>query len=274
MIRLGEKQGLMVVKKTDFGVYLGTSEDKVLLPKKYVDEETEVGDSIDVFVYRDSSDRLVATTAEPKLTLGHIAALKVKQLTKIGAFLDWGLEKDLLLPFKEMTGTVAEGREYPVALYIDKSSRLAATMKLYPYLRTDSPYHTGDEITGTAYEMIDKFGMFVAVDGCYQGLIPKKAFYGRVEVGDTVHATVSKVNEDGKLELAIRKPAYLELDEDAEKILAEVTRRGGALALGDKSDPEEIKNLLQMSKAAFKRACGHLMKAGRLTIGEQEIRLK
>ncbi len=274
MIKVGEQQALMVVKRTDFGVYLGSGEDKVLLPKKYVDDEVEIGDAIDVFVYRDSQDRPVATTKKPLIHLGEVALLKVKQVTKIGAFLDWGLEKDLFLPFKEMTTQVSEGKSYLVALYVDKSARLAATMKVYPYLKMNSTYHTGDEIRGTAYELIDKFGLFVAVDNCFQGLIPKKALYGNIQVGDEVRATISHVHEDGKLELAVRKVSYLEMEEDAAKILKELELRDGILKLGDKSDPEEIKNTLQMSKAAFKRACGRLMKEGLITIGEYAIQKK
>lgn len=272
MIEIGRKQPLMVVKRTEFGVYLGTEQDKVLLPSKYVDSDVEVGDSIFVFVYRDSKDRLIATTLEPKITLGQIAKLKVKQVNNIGAFLDWGLEKDLFLPYKEQTVRVKEGMAYPVALYVDKSDRLCATMKLYPYLKTTDSYHTGDMIKGIAYEHIEKFGMFVAVDGIYQGLIPKKALYGRIEIGDEISATVSKVTDDGKIELAVRGPAYLQIDEDGEKILHEIDLNDGFLPINDKSDPELIKEKFEMSKAAFKRACGHLLKQNKIDITENGIR--
>ena len=140
MIRLGEKQILKVIRVKDFGMYVGDEEEAVLLPRKYVPEGTRIGDSLEVFVYRDSSDRLIATTEEPALTLGQIGLLCVKENSKIGAFLDWGLEKDLLLPYKEQTVQVRPGKSYPVALYIDKSKRLCATMKIYDYLATDSPY--------------------------------------------------------------------------------------------------------------------------------------
>jgi len=274
MIKLGEIQPLMIVKKTDFGVYLGTEADKVLLPAKYTDEEMEIGDSVTVFVYKDSMDRPVATTRTPLLTLGKIAVLKVKEVTGIGAFLDWGLEKDLFLPFKEQTVHVAAGREYPVALYVDKSSRLCATMKLYHHLKTTDAYKTGDSVKGIAYEKIDKFGMFVAVDNIYQGLIPNKELYGKLEIGDTVTATVSKVTEDGKLELKLRAPSYLQIDDDAAKILDALNKSGGRLPVGDKSSPEEIKEAFDMSKAAFKRAIGHLFKERLIEIAEKEIILK
>ena len=271
MIELGKKQALMVVKKTDFGVYLGNSEDKVLLPSKYIDDEIEIGDSITVFVYRDSMDRLIATTNEPHITLGEVKSLRVKQVTQIGAFLDWGLEKDLFLPFKEQTVKVTEGKTYPVALYIDKSNRLCATMKIYKYLRTTDQYKTGDIVQGTAYEKIDRFGMFVAIDNMYQGLIPNKALYGSVAVGDEIKATVSRVHEDGKIELALRAPAYLQIDDDSSIIYDAVVRNGGSLPFNDKSDPELIRQEFNMSKAAFKRACGHLLKAGKIQITDNGI---
>lgn len=266
MIELGKKQALMVVKKTDFGVYLGTEEDKVLLPGKYVDDDIEIGDSISVFVYRDSSDRLIATTNEPLITLGEIKILKVKAVTGIGAFMDWGLEKDLLLPFKEQTSPVREGKEYPVALYIDKSNRLCATTRIYKYLKTTDYYKKGDTVTGTAYEKIDKFGVYVAVDDMYQGLIPNKALYGNVTIGEKITCTVANVTKDNKLELALRAPAYLQINEDADKIMDELTRNGGSLPYNDKTDPDTIKAEFEMSKAAFKRACGHLLKEKYITI--------
>lgn len=274
MIELGKKQALMVIKKTDFGAYLGTEEDKVLLPAKFVDDDVEVGDSITVFVYRDSQDRLIATTLEPYITLGQVRSLKVKQVTKIGAFLDWGLEKDLFLPFKEQTSKVREGKSYPVALYIDKSSRLCATTRLYPYLETTDRYKTGDMVKGTAYEHIDKFGMFVAIDNMYQALIPKKALYGHINIGDEITASVSRVLPDGKLELALRAPSYIQINDDAEIIKQALAENNGKLPYNDKTDPEIIKEQFEMSKAAFKRACGHLLKEGFIIITDSGIEQK
>ena len=149
MIELGKTQCLNIVKVTDFGVYLGTEEDKVLLPKKQVPDDVEVGDALTVFVYRDSSDRLIATTNKPKIQLGELKRLKVSQVTGIGAFLDWGLEKDLLMPYKEQTTHVSEGSEYLVALYIDKSGRLAATMRINKYLEKSETLVKDSAVTGT-----------------------------------------------------------------------------------------------------------------------------
>lgn len=273
MIEIGKKQALMVVKKTEFGVYLGTEEEKVLLPAKYVDEDTEIGDSITVFVYRDSKDRLIATTNEPLIKLGEVKILKVKQVNNIGAFLEWGLEKDLFLPFKEQTAKVVEGKSYPVALYVDKSDRLCATTRIYPYLKTTSHYKPGDTVRGFAYEHIEKFGMFVAVDGMYQGLIPKKALYGHINIGDEITATVARILPDNKIELTMRAPSYIQIEDDANVILEALNRRNGKLPFTDKASPELIKEEFEMSKAAFKRACGHLLKRNLINITDENIEL-
>ena len=200
MIRLGEKQILKVVRMKDFGMYVGDEAEAILLPRKYVPAGTRVGDDVEVFVYRDSSDRLIATTEEPALTLGQIGLLKVKETSKIGAFLDWGLEKDLLLPFKEQTIQVRSGKSYPIALYIDKSKRLCATMKIYEYLSSESPYGKDATVEGFVYQVNPNFGVFVAVDGKYHGMIPKKNVHSEYRVGDRVEARVVSVREDGKLE--------------------------------------------------------------------------
>ncbi len=275
MIRLGEIQKLQIVKKVDFGVYLGVEgepEEKVLLPKKQVPPEAETGDELEVFVYRDSKDRLIATTARPGLTLHQVARLRVAQVGKIGAFLDWGLEKDLLLPFKEQTKPVSAGEEWLVALYIDKSDRLCATMNVYPDVKIISSYKKDDRVTGTVYEISRNFGAFVAVDEQYSGLIPRQELYGEIQVGDTVNARVTAVKEDGKLDLSIREKAYLQIAEDAERVMQVIDSFDGVLPFNDKASPEVIRREMQMSKNEFKRAVGNLLKAGRITITEKAIR--
>ena len=275
MIRLGEIQNLQVIKQVGFGVYLSDqagSEEKVLLPGKQVPAQTQTGDEIAVFVYRDSRDRLIATTQTPKLTLHGVARLRVAQVAQVGAFLEWGLEKDLLLPFKEQTRKVSEGEECLAALYIDKSDRLCATMNVYPYLSTDSPYGKEDRVSGTVYEISDNFGAFVAVDDRYSGLIPKKELYGTVRIGETVQARVTGVKEDGKLNLSIREKAYLQIGKDAQKVMEVIDSFDGALPFTDKASPEVIRRELQMSKNEFKRAVGHLLKEGKIQITERAIR--
>lgn len=277
MIKLGKKQTLKIVKQVEFGVYLSsdsgrTEEDRVLLPKKQVPEGCKIGDSIEVFVYRDSKDRLIATTNTPKLTLGEVAELKVSQVGKIGAFLDWGLEKDLLLPFKEQTRKVRENEMCLVALYIDKSNRLCATMNVYEYLSLDNPYQKDDKVSGRVYQISEEFGAFVAVDNKYSGLIPKKELYGKVSIGQDIEARVTSVKADGKLDLSIREKAYLQIEKDAEAVMQAIESFDGVLPFNDKANPEVIKREVQMSKNEFKRAVGNLLKNGRIEITEKSIR--
>lgn len=273
-MKLGEKQVLTVVKTVDFGVYLGSDEERVLLPKKQVPEGIEVGDPVEVFLYKDSSDRLIATTHEPKLTLGKLAVLEVADTNRMGAFLDWGLEKDLFLPFRQQNAKVQKGDKCLVTLYIDKSERLCATMKVYHQLQTDSPYGKDDKVTGIIYDRSDEFGMFVAVDNLYSARIPKKDCNGRLHVGDIIEARVTAVKEDGKLDLSVRDKIPVQMDKDAELILKVIRGYQGELPFTDKAEPERIKQEFGMSKAAFKRAVGRLLKQGKIEILEGGIRIR
>lgn len=276
MIELGKKQILTVVKKVEFGVYLADltegEEEKVLLPAKQVPSGCERNDSLTVFVYRDSKDRLIATTREPVLEVGGLALLTVKELGKFGAFLDWGLEKDLLLPFKEQTAPVQAKDQCLVTLYIDKSNRLCATMKVYHYLKTDSPYTKDDQVEGLVYEISKNFGIFVAVDNCYSGLIPKKEPAEGIRVGDRIQARVTEVKEDGKLSLSLRNKAYLQTEQDTEKLMRLIEQGGGILPFNDKAEPELIRKETGMSKNEFKRAVGRLYKQRLIMIEKDSIR--
>lgn len=277
MIELGRKQKLTVIKKVDFGVYLAdineNSEDKVLLPMKQVPEGTQINDTLVVFVYRDSKDRLIATTREPMLQVGEFALLTVKQVGPIGAFLDWGLEKDLLLPYKEQTGQLKAGDRCLAALYIDKSNRLCATMKVYHYLQKESPYHKDDKVEGIIYEISNNFGIFVAVDDKYSALIPKTEPAEGLRVGERICARITEVKEDGKLSLSIREKGYIQMNTDAEKLLALLQENGGSLPVGDKSEPELIRQKTGMSKNEFKKAAGNLYKQKKIIPGKESIRL-
>lgn len=277
MIKLGEYQELIVVKKVDFGIYLADKEEdetRVLLPAKQVPEGVRTGDTLKVFLYKDSKDRMIATTHTPKLELGKLAVLEVLELGKIGAFLDWGLEKDLFLPFKEMTRRVQAGDEILVTLYIDKSRRLCATMKgIYDLLSTDSPYRIGDSVEGRIYEFSDNFGTFVAVDDIYSAMIPRHEDCSFLKVGDIVQARVTKVKPDGKLDLTLREKAYLQINPDAEKVLSVIEEYAGVLPFNDKASPEVIKRETGLSKNAFKRAVGHLYKERKIEITEKGIRI-
>lgn len=281
MLELGKKQRLDVVKKVEFGVYLAEhmssgsnmDEEKVLLPAKQVPKDLEVGDSLEVFLYKDSRDRLIATVNEPMLTLGKIGRLRVLQVSGIGAFLYWGLEKDLFLPFKEQTRRVKEEEEVLVALYVDKSGRLAATMKLYPYLTIGEGYEKDDMVEGTVYQLTDGYGAYVAVEDRYQAMIPAREPWDGIQPGDKITARVTTVKEDGKLDLSLRQKAYLQMDDDVEKILSKLKEEGGRIPLGDKSSPEDIRNMLGMSKNEYKRAIGRLYKEKKILIEEQGISL-
>lgn len=279
MLKLGEKQRLQILKKVDFGVYLidqeeGKEEERVLLPKKQVPQGAKVGDLLEVFLYKDSKDRMIATTNTPLLIMGEVKELEVAQTTKMGAFLNWGLEKDLLLPFREQTRPLKEGERCLVALYIDKSERLCATAKIYHYLRTDSPYKREDWVEGTVYEISKNFGAFVAVDDKYSGLIPKKEFFKDIQTGEKITARVIGVKEDGKLDLSVREKTPRQIIIDAQSVLEVIESFDGVLPFNDKANPEVIKREMGMSKNEFKRAVGHLLKNGKIEINEKSIRLK
>lgn len=277
-MEIGKIQTLTVVKKVDFGVYLSREGDKererVLLPIKQVPEDCKEGDLLSVFIYRDSMDRPIATTRFPKLTLGEVAVLQVLEVGKIGAFLDWGLEKDLLLPFREQIQKVREGQEYLVALYLDKSKRLCATMKVYPYLKTGSPYQIGDHVEGRVYEISPQFGVFVAVDDRYSALIPKKEAQGDYKIGEILKLRVTEVKEDGKLNVSAKKKAYLQMQEDAENVYGVIEEFAGVLPFDDKASPQVIQREFGLSKNAFKRAVGRLLKEGKIEIKEGRIFIK
>jgi predicted RNA-binding protein (virulence factor B family) len=278
MMKLGEKQTLQMVKKVDFGVYLaevdGDPQERILLPGRQVPESLEPGGLIEVFVYRDSKDRMIATTNEPKLQVGQVALLKVAQTGKFGAFLDWGLEKDIMLPFRQQTKEVQAGDEVLVALYNDKSNRLCATMNVYPYLRSDSPYHKDDWVTGCVYEISKEFGAFVAVDNQFSALIPQKEMYGQIRIGDNLSARVTEVKGDGKLNLSVREKSYIQIGKDAKAILEMLDENGGQLPFTDKATPELIQRETGMSKNEFKRAVGNLLKNDKIKIADTSIILK
>ena len=270
-MKLGEKQVLMMEKEVDFGVYLGTESEHVLLPKKQVPRGLEPGDPVEVFLYKDSLDRLIATTNEPKLTLGRLAILEVIDTGKNGAFLDWGLEKDLFLPFREQTTPVKKGDNILVSLYIDKSARLCATMKVYEKLSCDSPYQKDDMVEGIVYELSDRFGVFVAVDGKYSALIPKREVYHTYRVGETIRARVAAVKDNGKLDLSVREKAFIQMDVDAAKLVEYMEKNGGRIPFTDKASPETIRGEFEMSKNEFKRAVGRLLKEKKIEIREKDI---
>ena len=276
MLKLGEYQELTVVKRVEFGVYLAeekNAEVRVLLPTKQVPADTRIGDTLSVFLYKDSKDRMIATTNTPAITLGGLAVLEVIEIGKIGAFLNWGLEKDLFLPFHEMARKVEAGDEILVTLYIDKSSRLCASMKkLYDLLSKESPYKEGDIVNGRIYEFSDNFGTFLAVDDKYSAMIPRHEDCSKLRIGDVIEAKVTNVKEDGKLDVTLRDKAYIQMEDDAELVMQIIEEFAGVLPFTDKASPEVIKRETGLSKNAFKRAVGRLYKERRVEITERAIR--
>ncbi|MGB4657661.1 MAG: S1-like domain-containing RNA-binding protein [Mobilitalea sp.] len=276
MIEIGKYQDLEIAKKMDFGFYLKERETDgthtILLPIKEAPEGIAVGDILNVFIYKDSEDREIATTIKVPVSIGEVAVLRVKEVSPIGAFLDWGLMKDLLLPFKEQTAQVEEGNQILISLYVDKSSRLCATMKVYDYLSTDSTYQKDDMVNGIVYDEIDSYGVFVAVDNKYSAMLPKNELFSQVKIGDVIHARVTNIREDGKLTLSLREKSYIQMDTDSEMIMLKLKAAGGFLSFNDSSDPGEIKAEFKLSKNAFKRAIGKLYKAGSIIITEDGIK--
>lgn len=275
-MELGKVNRLTLVKLVDFGAYLaeGTKDqERVLLPARQVPQGIGQGDSLDVFLYKDSSDRLIATMARPLAMVGQFAPMKVKELTKIGAFLDWGLEKDLLLPYRQMLGRVEAGDQILARVYVDKSQRLAASMKeIYPMLRSDSPYQAGDEVRARVYEFSRDFGTFVAVDDIYSAMIPRHEDARQLRIGDQISCRVTGVKRDGKLDVSIRGKSYETIGEDAEAILRLLESYAGVLPFTEKASSEVIRRETGLSKNAFKRAVGHLYKEGRVSIEDGKIR--
>ncbi|WP_432402048.1 CvfB family protein [Wukongibacter sp. M2B1] len=275
MIELGRIQKLKIVKMVSIGAYLNSKDDDVgdsiLLPRKELDSITDVGDEIEVFVYKDSEDRIIATKRKPKLLMDEVSYLEVVDTATIGAFVDWGLEKDLFLPFKEQTCRVRKGKKYLVSLYIDKSERLCATMDVYNQLSSDSSYKENDSVKGIIYNIKRDMGALVAVDNTYHGLIPNNELYGNYRCGDEIEARITKVREDGKLYLSLRKKAYKQMDDDSSIILDKLNNRGGKLPFNDNSSPDEIKAEFNMSKRAFKRAVGRLLKEKKIELTENGI---
>ena len=282
-MRLGYTQTLVAVKKTDFGLFLTDIDkkddktrdlgDEVLLPKNQVTEDMRVGSEIEVFLYKDSEDRMIATRLVPYIKIGEIKKLKVKEVNKIGAFLDWGLPKDLLLPFKEQIYEIKPGDEILVTVYIDLSDRLCATMDLYSRLSLLPPYQKDDMVKGTVYQVHEQFGAYVAVDNKYSALVPKKERHCELKPGDEIEARVLEVKEDGKLDLSLRQKAYVQMDADSALILDKLKQAGRSLPYHDKSSAEEIKEEFNLSKAAFKRAIGRLYKERAIVIEKDGIRL-
>lgn len=272
MYKIGSYNNLKIVKEVDFGLYLTDGVEEILLPRRYEPKGAMIDDFIDVFVYTDSEDRPIATTDKPYAVAGEFAYLKVKETTNFGAFLDWGIAKDLLVPLREQSITMREGERYVVYVYLDEqTNRVVATTKWHRYLsKEEAAYQVGDQVQLLIAERTD-LGFNAIIDRKYQGLVYKNEIFGMLNVGDEVKGYIKKPREDGKIDLSLQ-PAGRELVDDAKELVLEHLKLNkGYLQLGDKSSPEEIYERLKISKKAFKKAIGGLYKDRLVDISDQAV---
>ena len=279
MIKIGKRQKMIVDRFTSVGAYLTEIEKdgeeiediSILLPNNELEErELKEGDEVEVLIYMDSEDRPVATFRKTEALVGTLAKLEVTDVNpKLGAFMDWGLKKELLLPRGQQEIPVEVGKKYLVGIYEDSKGRLSATMKIYKFLLPSTSIKKNDIVSGTVYRIEPNIGVFVAVEDRYFGLIPKIEYFKDYKVGDEIEARVIRVREDGKIDLTPRERAYIQIDEDAELILGKMRLLGDSFGFTDKSSPEEIIDYFNMSKKAFKRAMGNLLKNGKVEKNEK-----
>ena len=274
-IKLGEYNRLTIVKTVDFGLYLdGGDEGEILLPSRYVPKDYQIGEELDVFLYLDSEERLVATTEKPLAQVGDFAYLEVAWVNEYGAFLHWGPMKDLFCPFREQKMRMEMGESYVVFVHIDKESyRIVASAKVEHYLQKDvPPYVAGDEVDLLIWQKSD-LGFKVIIDNRYQGLVYEDQVFKRIHTGDRMRGYISRVREDGKLDVTLQPTGYEQARVFSDTLLQYLKDHGGVCDLGDKSDAEVIKCRFQVSKKTFKKAVGDLYKRRLITMTEQGIRL-
>lgn len=275
MIKIGKTNNLKVVKKVDFGLYLdGGESGEILLPKRYVDESMEVGDELDVFIYCDSEDRLVATTEKPLIEVGEFGLLKAVEVNRVGAFMEWGLQKDLLVPFREQSQEIRVGGSYVVYAFLDNATkRIVGSTKLNKYVGNRIPrYSEGDTVDILAVHKTD-LGYKVIVDNLFWGMIYNNDLFDPLSPGDRIPAYVKTVREDGKIDVTLRERGGERVFQLANRIIGYLRDAGGEMALSDSSSPEEIKAVFQCSKKDFKKALGYLYKKGKILIADGGVTL-
>ncbi len=275
MIEVGRINTLEIVKEVDFGLYLdGGKDGEILLPKKYTNDDMQPGDEIEVFIYLDSEDRLIATRLRPKAMVNEFAYLEVKQVNKFGAFLDWGLEKDLFVPYREQRTKMVEGKSYVVHLYLDdESDRIVATSKIDKFLNLfEHEYEEGQEVEIMICGKTD-LGYKAIVQESHYGILYFNEVFKDVRIGQVLKAYIKKVREDRKIDLSLEKSGYEKVEGFAGILLEKLEAADGFIALHDKSAPEDIKQALGVSKKMFKQAVGALYKNRLITISDSGIRL-
>tara|TARA_B100001964_G_scaffold171986_1_gene189287 strand:- start:3817 stop:4653 length:837 start_codon:yes stop_codon:yes gene_type:complete len=275
MADIGVFNNLRVIKEVDFGVYLdGGEHEEILLPRKYVPENCKVDDNIKVFIYLDSEDRFIATTETPYAMVGDFALLKVVAIESVGAFLDWGLLKDLLVPFGEQSSTMEISKSYIVRIYVDKqSNRIAATTRLDRYLgNAPGNFHSGQEVELLICNQTD-IGYKAIINGTHWGVLYFNEVFQPLKSGQRTKGYIKKVREDNKIDLSLHKPGYERIDDITETILNVLKKQGGFISVTDKSSPETINKLFGVSKKTYKKAIGAIYRKRLITIENDGIRL-
>lgn len=274
MVEIGNYNELEVAKFVDFGLYLDSEDGEILLPLKWIPEGVELGDKLNVFIYRDSEDRMIATTLKPKATVGQFAALEVKESSNIGAFLDWGLEKDLFVPFHNQRHPMEVGKKYVVYIYLDDSSdRIAGSAKLNKYLQPAGEDLTEGQKVNLLVANATELGYNVIIDHKYSGVLYHNEVFQNLETGDEKTGYIKKIRPDGKIDVSLQQTGYAEVQDATQEVLSKLKASGGTLNLSDKSDPQEIYAALGMSKKTFKKAIGTLYKEGKINLEANRISL-
>lgn len=274
-IELGKYNQLEVVKEVDFGVYLdGGEEGEILLPTRYVPEDCKIGDILNVFLYLDMDERLIATTLTPYVQVGQFACLEVSWVNEYGAFLNWGLMKDLFVPFREQKMKMQVGRKYVIHAHLDEESyRIVASAKVERYLSKDKlEYAAGDEVNILIWQKTD-LGFKAIIDNKYSGLLYENEIFTSLETGMEMKAFVKQVREDGKVDLILQKPGFEKIDDFAKTLLDYIREQGGRISLNDKSPAEDIYDTFGVSKKTFKKGVGDLYKKRLISLHEDGITL-
>ena len=275
MAEIGKLNTLRVVKEVDFGLYLdGGEHGEILIPKRYVPENCKPEDNIEVFIYLDSEDRIIATTEKPYIKVGEFAMLQVVAVNQMGAFLYWGLPKDLLVPFREQKQKMEEGKWYIVTAYLDPDSkRLVASAKIDKFLDNLPPdYEDGEEVDLLISGETD-LGFNAIINSKHLGVLYKNEVFQPLKKGDKIKGYIKKIREDEKIDLILQKPGYQKVDDISMKIVDILKEHGGFIAITDKSDPDTIYNLFGVSKKTFKKAIGSLYKLRIISINDEGIKL-
>ena len=273
-MKIGEYNELEVIKQLDFGIYLKADNEEILMPAKWVPNGTKIGDMLNVFLFLDSEDRLIATTIKPLATANSFAFLEVKQVNDFGAFMNWGMDKDLLVPFREQNGKMIEGNSYVVFVFVDEmTNRMVGSARLNRFIEPATDDVRENDLVDLLIYSETPLGFNAIINNRFSGLIYKNEIYESIRVGDKVKGFIKTIREDGKIDLRLQKSGYELVDDVKWRILNLLKDSNGLLPLNDDSTPEEIKAKLQISKKAFKKAIGALYKERLIKLTPKGIEL-